>query len=216
MHMLTRLAATTVGFLALLSGPARADFIPIGIPDAAYLSGTSRLDFGVPDFDVVTSLTNGTQTAMFDIGMVALSVPTTWSSWGAPPNTESATPRVLWTNGFPSMQIDLALPSLTFGFEAQPNTAVVSNLTVDFFSLGVLVGSISLDVDGNAGARLFAATTTTDAFDMIVISGFDDFAIANVRYAAIVIPEPNSLALMLLGCGLLALLRRSGRAPSVG
>jgi len=210
-NKLTRLAAVA-GILALLASPARADFIPIAMPDAAYLSGTSSLGVAAPDFDVLTSLTDGTQTASFDIGLVALSVPTTWASWGSPPNTESATPRVLWTNGFTSMAINLALPSFTFGFEAQPNTLAVSNLTVDFFSLGVLIGSISLDVDGNAGARLFAATTTTNAFDTIVISGTDDFAVANLRYAAaIVIPEPGSMALVFAGLGLMVVLRRRDR-----
>jgi PEP-CTERM motif len=209
MTMRTRLAATTLGLVALLSGAARADFIPIGSPDATYLGATSSLGVSAADFDVVTALSDGTQVAAFDIGTVALTVPTTWATWGSPPNTESATPRVLWTNGFTSMTINLALPSFIFGFEAQPNTSVVSNLTVDFFSLGVLVGEISLDVDGNAGARLFAASTTTDAFDMIVISGVDDFAIANLRYAAaIVVPEPGSVALVLLGIVLLGLSRR--------
>jgi hypothetical protein len=207
-----RLAAMALAALAMLAGPARADFIPIAMPDAAYLSGTSMLGLGaVPDFTVLTSLSDGTQTASFDIGVAALSVPTTWTSWGSPPNTESATPRVLWTNGFTSMQINLSFPAFTFGFEAQPNTTVFSNLTVDFFSLGLLVGSISLDVDGNGGARLFAARTTTDAFDMVVISGLDDFAIANLRYDAVSIPEPGSMALLVAGLGVPLLLRRGGR-----
>jgi hypothetical protein len=215
MKTLTKLAATAIGCLALLSGWARANFIPIAQPDAAYLSATALLGFAAPDFGVVGSLTDGTQTATFDIAMVALTVPTTWSSWGSPPNTESATPRVLWTNGFTSLQISLGTPTFTFGFEAQPNTQVVSNLTVDFFSLGLLVGTIALDVDGNAGALLFAAKTNQFGFDMIVINGFDDFAIANVRYDPFAVPEPSSAALLLLGGGLMVLLRRRGRAPNV-
>ena len=204
----TRLAATALSLVTLLSSAARADFIPIAMPDAAYIAETTGLGFAAPDFSVLTSLSDGTQVAAFDIGMVALSVPTTWASWGSPPNTESSTPRVLWTNGFTSMQINLAFPTFTFGFEAQPNTAVVSSVTVDFFSLGLLVGSISLDVDGNGGARLFAARTNTDAFDMVVISGLDDFAIANLRYNAVLIPEPGSAMLVLLGLASLLFLRR--------
>ena len=46
---LTRLAVAA-GILALLAGPARADFIPIAIPDAAYLGGTTGLGFAAPDF----------------------------------------------------------------------------------------------------------------------------------------------------------------------
>ena len=217
MRTLTKFAATAIGCLALVSGWARADFIPIALPDAAYTGGTSRLDFADPDFGVVNSLTDGAQTVSFDIGMVALSVPATWGSWGAPPDTESTTPRVLWTNGLPSLQISLALPTFTFGFEAQPNPALLSNIAVDFFSLGSLIGSIALDVDGNGGARLFAASTTTAAFDMIVISGLDDFAIANVRYDPFAIPEPSPAALLLLGGGLMVLLRRRrALAPRVG
>ena len=79
---LTRLAAAAVGVLALLAGPARADFIPIAMPDAAYLGGTTGLGFAAPDFSILTSLTDGTQTASFDIGTVALTVPTTWASLG--------------------------------------------------------------------------------------------------------------------------------------
>jgi hypothetical protein len=209
MTIRTRLATTALGFVALLSSAARADFIPISLPDASYVSGTSLLGITAPDLTVLTTLSDGTQVAAFDIGMVALSVPTTWGSWAPPPNTESSTPRVLWTNGFTSMEIDLALPSFTFGFEAEPNTLVPSNVTVQFFSLGALVGAISLDVDGSGGARLFAASTTTSAFDMVVITGTDDFAIANLRYAAAaVVPEPGSIALVLLGLGALVLLRR--------
>jgi hypothetical protein len=208
-NKLTRLAATALSVVALFSSAARADFIPIALPDATYLGATTGLGFADPDFSVLTSVTDGTQVAAFDIGTVALTVPTTWATWGSPPNTESATPRVLWTNGFTSMTIDLALPSLIFGFEAEPATLGVSNLTVDFFSLGVLIGSISLDVDGNGGARLFAASTTTDAFDMIVISGVDEFAVANLRYAAAaVVPEPGSAILVLLGLASLLFLRR--------
>jgi hypothetical protein len=216
MRTLSKVAATAIGCLALLSGSARADFIPITFPDVAYLSGTSSLGFAAPDFDVVLSLADGTQTASFDVGMVALSVPITWASWGSPPNTESATPRVLWTNGFTSLQISLVLPAFTFGFEAQPNSFALSNLTVEFFSLGSLIGSIALDVDGNAGAALFAATTTTDAFDMIVVSGFDDFAIANLRYGSVAVPEPSSAAVLLLAGGLMLVLRRRRRTPKVG
>jgi hypothetical protein len=206
---LTRLAATALTVVALFSSAARADFIPIALPDAIYLGATTGLGFADPDFSVLTSVTDGTQVAAFDIGTGALTVPTTWATWGSPPSTESATPRVLWTNGFTSMTIKLALPSFIFGFEAEPSTLGVSNLSVDFFSLGVLIGEISLDVDGNAGARLFAASTTTNAFDMIVITGTDDFAIANLRYAAAaVIPEPGSAILVLLGLAFLLFLRR--------
>src|SRR5262249_52960920 len=122
--------------------------------------------------------------------------PDSWTSWGPPPDTESATPRVLWTNGFTSTTLTFA-DSTTFGFELQPNTSVPSSMTAEFFDGAVSLGSITHDVDGNAGARLFAATTTTGSFDRVVISGTDDFAIAQVRYAegTEAVPEPAGLAL---------------------
>src|SRR5262245_35996701 len=106
--------------LLFWASAASTDFITIGQPDAAYLAGTTRLDFLEPDFDVLASLSDGTETATFDNDLVALTVPTTWSTWGSPPDTESATPRVLWTNGLTSFAIDLSLPALTFGFEVEP------------------------------------------------------------------------------------------------
>lgn len=199
------------GLCALLfSAAASAVFVPVAQPDATYLSATSRLDFLEPDFDVVPSLTDGVQTVTFDLDLVALTVPDTWGTWGSPPDTELATPRVLWTNGDTALQMDLSLPALLFGFEAQPNVGDLFDITADFFSAGNLVGSITLSVDGNAGARLFAAANT-DPFDQIVLSSQADFAIANVRYATQVIPEPGSAALVLsamLSGGLIVALRR--------
>lgn len=191
---------TATGLCALLvSATVSAAFIPISQPDPSYLSATSRMDFAAPDFDVVPSLTDGIQTVTFDIGLVALSVPTTWSTWGSPPDTESATPRVLWTNGLTDLTLDLLAPALTFGFEAQPNAVVPFDITADFFSLGNLIGSITLNVSGSAGALLFAATSTPDPFDRIVVSSTGDFAIANVRYGLQAVPEPGSIALLIAG-----------------
>jgi hypothetical protein len=208
-----RRIATALSLCLLLWGSAAsADFITIAQPDAGYLSATTRLDFLDPDFDVLASLSDGTETATFDADLVALTVPTTWVTWGAPPDTESATPRVLWTQGLSSLAIDLSLPALTFGFEAQPNTASVFDITASFFSLGNLVGSITLPVDGFAGARLFAASTTTDAFDRIELSSAFDFAIANLRYGAVAVPEPGSTAILLLaGLVIARERRRAGR-----
>jgi PEP-CTERM motif len=207
-----RRALAGPGVLALMaSSAALADFVPITQPDAAYLSATTLLPVSAPDFDVVSSLSDATETVTFDVDLVALTVPTSWTSWGSPPSTESAIPRVLWSNGFTSLAITLSAPAFTVGFEAQPNTSVPSILTATFLNSGSVVGSIPLTVDGNGGALLFAATTSTSPFNEVDLNSTDDFAIAQVRYAiAQVVPEPESLALMLLG-GAVLVFRRSRR-----
>src|SRR5262249_43105043 len=117
-----RLVLTAQALVALTALPARASFISIAQPNLAYLLGTQALPIAESDFSAVSSLTDGTETVDFDFGLVALTVPLSWSSWGAPPNTESSTPRVLWTNGLTSLEMLSSLPLFTFGFEAQPNT----------------------------------------------------------------------------------------------
>src|SRR5262245_33924083 len=178
------------GLSVVLASPARAGFTPIPLPDADYLSSTSLLPITAADFDVVTSLSGGGITATFDTGLVALTVPTSWGSWGSPPNVESSTPPVLWTNGVTSLTGTLDVPAFIFGLEAQPNTSTVSTITASFFEGENLLGTIPLAVDGNAGARLFAAASTTP-IDRVVITSSDDFAIAQIRAAAV--PEPGLL-----------------------
>jgi hypothetical protein len=97
-----------------------------------------------------------------------------------------------------------------FGVEAQPNTSVVSSILASFYSGANLIGEIPLDVDGNAGARLFAASSTTP-FDTIVLNSTDDFAIAQIRLSASV-PEPSSLILLFLGFVVVCSAARRGRA----
>jgi PEP-CTERM motif len=205
-------AAAVVVALGPLSA-ARAAFVAIPQPDVAYTSGTNLISFGDSDFFTLSSISDGTQTVNFDIPMVALTTPATWASWGSPPNTESATPRVLWTNGFTSATLTLANSTTLFGFELEPNTLVPSSMTAEFFNGAVLLGSITQAVDGNAGARLFAARTTTGSFNRVVITGTDDFALAQVRYAQStrVVPEPASATLFGLGVLGLAGLRWRGR-----
>jgi hypothetical protein len=174
--------------VVICAAPVCAQFTPIAQPDAAYLGATSALPVSDPDFTAVSSVTDGTVTASFDVDLAALTVPGTWASWGSPPATQSATPRVLWSNGFTSVTVTLSAPLMVFGLEAQPNTAVVSPITATFFSGMSQVGQIMQNVDGNAGALLFAATSTT-SFDSVVLSSTDDFAVAQIRAGA---PEPTN------------------------
>lgn len=187
------LAGAALALVAVIRLPARGDFTPIPQPDTAYVASTDLLAITAPDFDVVAAVAYGTDTVSFDIPLVALTVPTTWSSWGSPPNTESLAPRVLWTNGLTSLSLTSTNPLTIFGLEAQPNTSVVSTISANFFSGSNLVGTITLNVDGNGGARLFGASTTTTPFNRVVLSSTDDFAIAQVRVSAV--PEPTGIVL---------------------
>lgn len=192
---------------AMHSGPARAQFTPINLPDAAYVGGTSLLRVTDPDFSVLSALSDGALTVSFSTDLAALTVPDTWTTWGAPPNTESATPRVLWTQGETSLALDFSFPLGLFGLEVEPNTGAVFPITATFFNGADVVGEITHDVDGNGGALLFAAQSSKP-FTRVVLSSPDDFAVANLRY----VPEPGALAMLLgMGIGGALLLRRTSR-----
>lgn len=200
-HIRLVAASVAAALFLVASAPAQGQLTPIPQPDATYVATTRLLPITEPDFTTLNSLSDSQLTLSFDIDLVALTVPTTWSSWGSPPDTEGSTPRVLWTNGFPSLTITSSDPLTLFGIEAQPNTAFVSPITASFFKGSEFLGEILLDVDGLAGARLFAASSV-QSFDTVVVSSTDDFAIAQVRVQAI--PEPGGLILSLLGIGLIS------------
>ena len=205
--------ASAIAVWAVAASTANAAPILVQQPTASYVAGTQLLPITAADFDAVLSLTNGVETVDFDIPMVALTVPTTWATWGSPPDTETATPRVLWTNGLTLLTLTSVNPVFTFGVEVQPNTAVPSLITARFLNGATVVATLVLTVDGNAGARLFAITDT-DPFDRIELSSTDDFAIGQVRVASVAaVPEPATGVLLVVG-GLVGLIRarRSFRA----
>lgn len=198
MSLLMKRALALLAVSVAIVLPAQAQFSPITQPNAGYVSGTTLLNFAAPDFDVLSSLGDATLTVGFVGDLTALTVPTTWGSWGAPPNTETSTPRVLWTNGLTDLSFHLSKAVGIFGFEAQPNTETISTLIVTFFNGPTQVGQISRNVDGSGGARLFAAQTTGQ-FTGVTISSTDDFAVARLRYSSVfTAPEPAALSLLIL------------------
>ncbi len=192
-HFTWNVAHIAIVVVVFFTPGAQAGFVAISQPDASYLGQTQLFPITGPDFGVFSSLSSGSSTVSFDTDLVALTVPSTWSTWGSPPDVESSTPRVLWTNGFTSLSATFNAPVHLFGVELQPNTTVTSSVLASFFLGASLIGEIPLDVDGHAGARLFAASSTTP-FDSVVFSSTDDFAIAQVRLSSV--PEPGVFTML--------------------
>ena len=129
--------------------------------------------------------------------------------------TEGATPRVLDSFGASVVTLNFSSPLGIFGFEAEPNLIDGPySITAQFFDGATLVGTISQNLNGYQGARLFAAETTTEVFTSIRITaaaGADGFAIARPRYAAPV-PEPATLTLLTSGIAALMGYRKRRRS----
>ena len=199
------------GFVA----PARAGFIPIPDPTASYLAATHLMPVIGNEFDPVTSVDDGTNTATFFVApnpfpsaLTIYDAGSGWDTWSSPPNSETATPRVLGTT--PQLEIQLTLSALVFGFETEPNGFGTASITADFFGGGVLRGSITQFVAGNGGARLFAGFSSL-GIDDVIVNSTDEFGIAQLRYGndiAATVPEPGS-GLLLAGVVGLLLVRRT-------
>ena len=191
-------------------------------PNSAYLASTSLVAFVDPDEALLSQIADGTQTIAFSSLMRASTVGDNWASWGSPPNTESATPRVLWSglddNFDPVTTVSLFLsqPVSIFGFEAEPGPINTHTITVSFLMGGVLQQTVTRDVDGNGGALLFAVAADPGTFfDSLTIASDADWAAGQFRYApsspATAVPEPASAALVAAGMALLLTLLKKQR-----
>lgn len=180
-----RLAAAIL-FGLVSSSAGAATFTAIPQPDAAYQASTTKIDISLLTCSSsYGSITDGTQTVAFATQMVKYTVPGCgWASWSSPPWSESATPDVLYSAGQITQTLTMSKPTVTFGFELEPNPFAVIPFTADFILMSgpTVVGTIPIAVNGASGARLFAATVTGTLIDKVVITGTTDFAIAQVRY----------------------------------
>ncbi len=173
-----------------------ASFTPIDDVSGDYTTETTLIDISaIPCFDLVDDVTDGTLTLDFDKTMDKRQAGV--CQWGATfgntPAVEGPNPHILFLNSQNSIGISLSTPVSTFGFELQPNRyefAGIFPITVDFYSGGNLIGSITrsptaIGLNGG-GAKLFAANTDA-SFDYVLITASDPdpsgFAIGQFRYA---------------------------------
>jgi hypothetical protein len=164
---------------------------------------------------LLNSLGDPTLTVSFSTPAEARTVPFSWLTWSSPPFSEISTPRVAFVSA--STQIlTFSQPVTTFGVELEPNRPGVFTATATFLQGLMSVGTVTLDVSGSGGARLFAGTTNDQSFTSVqleIAAEASGFAFAQVRYGGSAIPEPTGF--LLVGVGLIGLLGyRWGRMGS--
>lgn len=206
---------------ALMVCAAQADAALITLPNSAYTSGTTLIAINGNDGDDITTITGGGITVTFSASREIRTVPNGgWTTWALPPNSETATPRVLAFDAASPVNSNLTLTFSQalriFGLELEPDDQNANkNATAEFFNGSTLLASTTISVNGNAGSRLFAFDAANGP--LITSARFslnpsDDFAIAQLRFSLsttppVTTPEPAIAALMLLGVALLALPR---------
>lgn len=219
---------TTAVWLSLAGWvPAFGQFNVISVPVSSYTAGTSLVPITAADNATVPSITDGTQTIAFSGTVYARTVPGSWGSWGAPPATESATPRLLAAFNATSLTVTLSVPSHTFGFEIEPNgsgtTPQTYLITAQFYNGGTLLGTTSQYVNWDSGALLAAASDSSTITSVVITApaSANGFAMAQFRYGSTLLapvyttPLPGTffmggLGMMLLAAGALLARARNG------
>jgi hypothetical protein len=156
-------------------------------PVAKYTTKSCNIDLSaLADFTTVSSVTGCATTVSLSSTFEKRSVPNSWASWGSPPDTESATPNILYSAGATGATVDFGKKVKTGGFELEPDQFLVETFTVEFHKgangSGAVVGTVTRDVNGSFGALLFGGKAKK-GFKSAVISSSsgDDFAIAQIR-----------------------------------
>lgn len=168
-------------------GSAGTGFRVYQRPTQRYRAGTCVLDLsGFDDFTGVSRIAGCGRRVTLSQEFVKFSVPDTWSTWACPPDSENCTPDVLSSEFISTATIDFGGKVTTGGFEYEPHDYQVETVKVAFFAgsfgSGTLVGSITRQVDGRGGARLFAARAREGFRSAVVTNDADDdFAVAQIR-----------------------------------
>jgi len=184
--------------------PAFGQFSPISTPTPIYTGATTLIPITAADRTAVTSLKKGAQTITLSTSFSTATVPgLDWGTWGSPPNTESSTPRILgYYDPITSVTLTLSLPATTFGFEIEPDSDSVFPINVNYYNGSTLLGTVSRNVSGDAGALLVAASSITPITSVVITISSDafGFAMAQFRYATVsAVPTLSTAALGALG-----------------
>jgi hypothetical protein len=205
-HLVARLSLTLAA-LASLATTARAGFLPVSQPNAAYLASTTKFGIPSPPNSSVNSLVADGLTISFSGPMTSVQAGPGHFGWANPPFVEDSAPVTLYSQQQSLRVLTFSQPLETFGVEMMPNNSTsfihpTFTLTAQFFNGGTPLGTISQGLKSPGGARLFAATDTDTPFTSVRLSAASSqalgFLIADVR-AEVVTPEPASLGLFAVG-----------------
>ncbi len=174
-----------------LTQEARAACTQIDLPgvpgNGGYLDLTGKCSLGMSLFVDTSTCTSsdGTEGAAFVGPVNVRRIGMGWLTWSAPPDAEEPTPWVGFTNFASTLNINLAAPAMIGGVEVEPNQFDLFTVTADFNDVdGLPVATLSIDVAGASGAKLFAVQCDTESFSSIKITApplAQGFAIAQVR-----------------------------------
>ena len=178
--------------------------VAIDLPDAGYLSGTTKIDLpSQPEWAEVRSISNGQVLVAFGGDLLHTHTINSPFVWGVAPNVENPGLKGLLSTNYGedvsahpmSASMALSRPVAEFGFEMSPWWIPgPMDVTVTFTNTqsGQVVGTVTrkiLGSSGNCGARLFAIRSDV-LFDRIDVSasyplapGNYGFLMSQVRYA---------------------------------
>ena len=157
---------------------------PIMQPVGSYRTSTGKCNFGAPEWSTTNMCLNsdGSLAATLDPTVQVRRVPNSWFAWSFPPESESFTPFVGWTQGATTETVTFTSNASVAGLEAEPDFSGVFRMTASFQDAsGMEVARVVRDVEGSGGARLFAVSCTNPVIAKVVVSMGSDFAIAQIR-----------------------------------
>lgn len=194
--------------------PAAAAVTQIISPIASYTAATNLLGVPNPNGPSVLSIGDLGLTVTFSSLLDTRKVGVDWGTWGSPPDTEDNAPSIFYSLSATSVQFTFSKRLSIWGFEAEPEPFSIRSYTVEYFDGATSLGTITRSIDGNAGARLLAATHA-GGFTRAIVTTDTDFAMAQLRYQ-LVVPEPATWAMLIAGFGMVGFAaRRRGRIATL-